>query len=268
MKHKKYPNKKRRLWFVFTLSVLALICSCTSENTKIKDTLFQTSTFDALLSGNYEGTMSFEELSQKGDLGLGTFNELDGEMIALNGVFYQIKADGNVYPVDPQMKTPFAVVTHFNPDTSFHLNAPTSYDQFCELIDQLIPTKNIFYAIKIEGRFERITARSVPAQNKPFPPLIEVVQEQPLFEFNNEEGSMAGFRVPEYFSGINVPGHHYHFINITREKGGHILECMMSDVIVSIDFIHNIEISLNNTEEFYKLDLLKDRSAESEKVER
>ena len=79
MKHKKYPNKKRRLWIVFALSVLSLICSCTSENTQKKDTLFQTSTFDALLSGNYEGNLSLRKLSQKGNLGLEPFNELDEE---------------------------------------------------------------------------------------------------------------------------------------------------------------------------------------------
>ena len=74
-------------------------------------TLFQTSTIDALLSGNYEGDVSFAELQARGDFGLGTFDALDGEMIALDGDFYQVKADGRAYGVDKRLKTPFAVVT-------------------------------------------------------------------------------------------------------------------------------------------------------------
>ncbi|MEJ7871040.1 MAG: acetolactate decarboxylase, partial [Rubrobacteraceae bacterium] len=74
-------------------------------------TLFQTSTIDALLDGRYEGDVSFAELEAHGDFGLGTFEALDGEMIGLDGAFYQVKSDGRAYEVDKTMKTPFAVVT-------------------------------------------------------------------------------------------------------------------------------------------------------------
>src|ERR671910_2342862 len=73
-------------------------------------TLFQTSTIDALLEGNYEGDVSFAELGDRGDFGLGTFDALDGEMICLDGNFYQIKADGRAYAVEKRTRTPFAVV--------------------------------------------------------------------------------------------------------------------------------------------------------------
>src|SRR3712207_8423939 len=56
-------------------------------------TLFQTSTIEALLDGNYEGDVTFAELEDRGDFGLGTFDALDGEMIALDGDFYQVRAD-------------------------------------------------------------------------------------------------------------------------------------------------------------------------------
>ena len=67
--------------------------------------LFQTSTIDALLGGNYEGDVSFAELRARGDFGLGTFDALDGEMVALDGDFYQVKADGIAYEVDERLKT-------------------------------------------------------------------------------------------------------------------------------------------------------------------
>jgi acetolactate decarboxylase len=250
------------------ISLSLFIISCEDQSTPKNDSLYQTSTFDALLTGNYEGTLSFEELSKKGDFGIGTFNELDGEMIALDGSFYQIKADGRVYPVQAEMKTPFAAVTNFIADTSFKISKNINYNELNNYLDQILPSKNIFYAIKVEGKFEQAITRSVPKQDKPYQPLVEVVKSQPLFDLNNLAGVMVGFRVPEYMEGINVPAYHFHFMNEERTKGGHLLECVISDIIISIDYIHEIQISLLETEEFYQIDLLKDRSKESELVER
>ena len=257
----------RQKSIILIILIIGLI-SCTNKVAQQNDTIFQTSTFDALLAGNFEGTMSFDELSKKGGFGIGTFNQLDGEMLALDGKFYQIKADGMVYPVNPEMKTPFAVVTHFVADTSFALTNELDFDQLNKLIDGIIPTKNIFYAIKVEGKFKQAITRSVPKQSKPYPPLVEVVKEQPLFEFISETGIMVGFRVPEYFGGINVPAFHYHFINQDKSRGGHLLNCTISEVTISIDFIHESQILLNNSSSFYTLNLSKDRSEEIEKVER
>src|SRR3712207_3531500 len=87
-------------------------------------TLFQTSTIEALLEGNYDGDVTFNELSERGDFGLGTLDALDGEMVALDGAFYQVKADGRAYPVDGEARTPFAVVTFFEPTLAEKLEAP------------------------------------------------------------------------------------------------------------------------------------------------
>ena len=76
-----------------------------TDDDSLHHTLFQTSTIDALLDGNYDGDISFAELEANGDFGLGTFDALDGEMVALYGVFYQIRADGRAYPVDGQKKS-------------------------------------------------------------------------------------------------------------------------------------------------------------------
>src|SRR5262245_17235824 len=61
--------------------------------------IFQNSTINALLEGVYDGSMTYGELRRHGDFGLGTFNSLDGEMIAVDGEFFQIKSDGVAYPV-------------------------------------------------------------------------------------------------------------------------------------------------------------------------
>src|SRR2546427_6845181 len=72
--------------------------------------LFQASTIGALLQGAYNGDVTFAELAQHGDLGLGTLNGLDGEMIAVDGRFYRADIDGAVHEVNPSTKTPFAVL--------------------------------------------------------------------------------------------------------------------------------------------------------------
>ena len=46
--------------------------------------LYQTSLMSALLSGVYEGSTTIADLLKHGDFGLGTFNELDGELIAFS----------------------------------------------------------------------------------------------------------------------------------------------------------------------------------------
>ena len=70
------------------------------------------------------------QIKKFGDLGIGTFNALDGEMIAFDGNFYQVKADGKAYFVSDETKTPFAFVTFFENDsiikieTSIETTAP------------------------------------------------------------------------------------------------------------------------------------------------
>jgi len=48
-------------------------------------TLFQVSTSGGLVEGLYQGSVAVETLKQHGDFGQGTFEDLDGEMIALDG---------------------------------------------------------------------------------------------------------------------------------------------------------------------------------------
>jgi len=222
---------KYLLIIVFAFS----IGSCRDSQPK-GDILFQISTIDALLNGAYDGEMTFGELKRHGTFGLGTFDGLDGEMIGLEGKFYQIKADGIAYPVTDSMKTPFAVVTSFETDKTTSLENGTDYEQLKVYLDELIPNRNIFYAIKIKGTFKYIKARSVPRQNKLYPPLVEVVKDQTIFEFHNVSGTIVGFRCPDFIKGVNVPGYHFHFITDKRKAGGHLLACQLQKVTIAIDY--------------------------------
>ena len=126
--------------------------------------LFQTSTLQALMAGVYDGDLTFQELARHGDFGLGTFDALDGEMIALDGAFYQIKADGRVYPVTGSMKTPFAAVAFFKAGRTYMIEMPLKYQQLLDYVDRLLPSLNLPYAIKIDGFFSYVKTRSIPRQ--------------------------------------------------------------------------------------------------------
>jgi acetolactate decarboxylase len=233
-----------------------------------KDVLFQISTIDALLEGVYDGDTTFKELKSHGDFGLDTINGLDGEMLELDGNVYQIKTDGVAYSVNDSINTPFAVVTFFEPDKKIFLNTTMNSTQFPGYLESKFPTKNIIYAIKIKGNFDYIKTRSVPGQNKPYPKLIEVTKNQSTFEFHKVNGTIIGFWFPVYMNGINVPGYHFHFITDDRTAGGHVLEYILGNSSIEIDYISDFLMELPRTEEFYNVNLEKDKQAELEKVEK
>jgi len=185
--------------------------------------LFQASTIGALLDGAFDGDLSFAELAEHGDLGLGTLNRLDGEMIALGGEFFRADVDGAVNRVDPGERTPFAVVTKFEPEIDTRLEGELTHEELLARLDALVPAGASSCAIRLDGRFELVRARSVPAQSPPYRPLTEVVADQHVFELQDVEGTMLGFRFPAYVEGIEVAGYHLHFISEDRARGGHVL---------------------------------------------
>jgi acetolactate decarboxylase len=230
--------------------------------------LFQTSTLQALMAGVYDGDLTYTELARHGDFGLGTFEALDGEMIGLDGVFYQIRADGRVYPVAGAMKTPFAEVCFFRAGQTVSLPKPLNYQGLTDYLTTLLPNPNLTYAIKIEGFFSHVKTRSVPRQQKPYPPLAEVTPKQAEFEFTNVPGVIVAFRHPAYLAGINLAGYHCHFITADRRGGGHLLDCRVEQAAVSLEALPNFWLRLPESREFSRTDLSRDRSQELEKAEK
>jgi acetolactate decarboxylase len=206
--------------------------------------VFQTSTFPALLDGRYDGDVTFAELSARGDLGLGTFDACDGEMIALDGEFLRADVDGVIHPVDPQRKTPFAAVIPFAPTHRAQLTEPHDRDALLAAIDRAADDDSRVHAVRIDGRFELVRARSVPAQRKPYPPLAEVAAQQNVFDLHDVDGTMVGFAFPAYAATVNVPGYHLHFVTADRSRGGHVLDCRTGAVEVAIDCAGQIELEL------------------------
>ncbi len=238
---------------LITAVVLAftLTSGCFRDNEKI----CQFSTINALMAGCYQGQFRCAELTRMGNFGIGTFDKLDGEMVLLDGTVYQVKSNGSVYPVSKNLLTPFAVVTSFSSDKQIELKGNYSFPELQKQIDSRLPVTNIFYAIRIDAHFEYVRTRSVPAQQKPYPKLTEVVKDQPVFETIDTSGTLAGFKCPDYIFPLNVPGYHLHFISSKRDCGGHLLECRAHDPVIKIDYIRQIKLLLPPGGDFDSTDL-------------
>ena len=231
--------------------------------------VFQTSTISALMGGLYDGEVTYAQLAQHGDFGLGTFDGLDGEMVALDGKFYQIKSDGKVYPVDGSMKAPFAVVMFFDPTVRFSLDDEVDFKEFQHAMDGAVPSKNLFYAVKCKGDFKLMKVRIVKRQTKPYSSAAEVViKTQRVFEYRDVRGTMVGFRFPDYTMGINVSGYHLHFLNKSFSAGGHVYDFKMSRAEIEIDPASNLHIAVPESSEFLTADLSKDQTEVIRKVEK
>jgi acetolactate decarboxylase len=269
-------NSKSKIYFVIvcviclTAGVLAgyLPGFYSVQNQGQGDVLTQVSTIDAVLNGLYDGIITYGELKDYGNFGIGTFGGLDGEMVAVDGEFYQIKADGIAYPVNDSLTAPFACVLFFDADREIPVRKGMNYTHFRDYLSDAIQEKNIFHAVKMEGTFSYVKTRSVPGQEKPYPPLVEVTANQPTFEFHDIEGTIVGFYCPPYVEGLNVPGYHLHFITEDRKAGGHVLEFVVTEAKLSVDYTSELHIILPNTEEFNALDLTKSKKEELEEAEK
>lgn len=218
--------KEKRILFEAVIQIKGL---------KDEEPIFQVSRLDSLSIGMYEGKTTYGALKSYGDFGLGTFNYVDGEMVAIDGQFYQIKTDGQASPVKKSLKTPFAVVTHFDKDLEFTIEQSMSLSKFLDFLSSKLESLDGYYAIRFDGTFELAKTRSVHPQEKPFPPLSEVIAGQVIFELKEVQGTMAGYYLPEEVEGENAKGYHFHFLTADRKTGGHFLDGIIKNGVVSID---------------------------------
>jgi len=221
-----------------------------------RDVLWQTATIGSLVEGVYDGEVTLAELARHGDVGLGTFNALDGEMVVLDGRVYQVRDDGRAYLPDPKAtKTPFAAVTFFDSDRSITVDEPWDYPTLRRRIDDALDSLNVPYAVRIDGEFSSLKVRSIPRQQPPYRRLAEAIKHQTVFEHKDVAGTMVGFRLPGYLGGANVAGWHLHFLTADRKAGGHVLAFRVRKARVHLDLTDRFHLALPDTGRFYQADL-------------
>jgi len=224
-------------------------------------TLFQISTSGALVAGVYDREVSVGSILKHGDFGLGTFANLDGEMVVVDGRAFQVHGTGNVSEATPDAGAPFAVVTRFSPQIHIDSGAIASVHDLEEFCDRHRSSGNIFYAIRLDGRFKRVRTRAV---NPPQPGtrLVDATKAQTEFSFTDLDGTLVGLWSPGFSSAFSVPGYHFHFISDDRAHGGHLLDLEASRLHVRIESLTDFHLALPASEAFLKADLSKNTADE------
>jgi acetolactate decarboxylase len=230
-------------------------------------TLFQVSTVGALVKGVFDGIVTIGELKQHGDFGLGTFDGLDGEMLALGGRFYQVQASGAVREAADSATVPFAVVTHFRAEHVLALHGVDRLEDLTHQLDAMRRTDNLFCAALIEGRFRSLKTRAA-CKAAPGESLVEAAAHQAEFTFNSEVGSLVAIWSPPYARSINVPGWHLHFLARDHAGGGHVLDCQGERLHAKMQELTDVRIAMPETATFLQADLSQDPGRELDVAER
>lgn len=224
-------------------------------------TIFQVSTSGALVAGVYDGEVSVGTLLEHGDFGLGTFANLDGEMSVVDGRAYQIKGSGRVSEAPSDAGAPFAVVTRFDPSVDVAIKPVISFKDLEASCDPFRRSGNIFYALRLDGRFKSVRARAVNPL-KAGTGLVDAAKAQSEFRFTDLDGTLVGLWSPGFSSAFSVPGYHFHFLSGDRQRGGHLLDVASDALRLRVEALNDFHLVLPESEAFLKADLSRDTTAQ------
>ena len=224
-------------------------------------TVFQVSTSGALVAGIYDREVDVQAILEHGNFGLGTFANLDGEMVVVDGHVYQVRGSGQVSEASADAGAPFAVVTWFKPEIDVSIGSVSSFKDLEARCDSFRQSGNIFYAIRLDGSFKRVRTRAV---NPPQPGtrLIDAAKSQSEFTFTDIEGTLVGLWSPGFSNAFSVAGYHLHFLSANRQHGGHLLDLDADTLRLKIEALTNFHLALPESEAFLKADLSKNTAEE------
>ncbi len=205
--------------------------------------LFQYNTLGALMAGLYGGSFTIGELLEHGNLGIGTLDSIDGELIVLDGKAYQAKGSGDhpeIVEVSPDAKVPYAAVVPHQAEVIFRQRFEMTDEELEARIESYYDGENLFRSIKIHGDFAKMHVRMIP-KSTPEMKFAEVATHQPEYTRENVTGTIVGFWTPEIFHGVSVAGYHLHFISDDYTFGGHVMDFVISEGIVEVGAIDQLD---------------------------
>ena len=237
----------------------------------MKQTLYQISTLQALSMGYSRAVIPVEAFLQHGNIGLGTFEDVNGEMILLDGQCFRAAENGAVVRAEPDRGVPFAVATFFHHGDKI----PIEYVENIEVLKHLLDLKigadfglNSMHIVRIDGSFAKVCARSESAHRSHHVSLKDILQKtQNDFIFHDITGTLVCVYFPDYMDGINAPGWHLHFISDDRSLGGHVFDLTMKQGTMIINKISQIQIQLPTSPAFDTYSLKEASQDEIKEVE-
>lgn len=189
--------------------------------------LFQYNTLAALMAGMYSGNFTIGELLEHGDMGIGTLDAIDGELIIIDGKAYQARSTTKgkleVLEVDEKETVPYAAVAFHKTEVSFYQRFAVTADDLKARIEQYFDGENLFRSFIITGTFAKMHVRTIPKSSEE-ERFAKVAKNQPEFTKENVKGRIVGFWTPELFHGVSVMGYHLHFLSDDAKFGGHVLD--------------------------------------------
>ncbi len=221
--------------------------------------MYQVSTLQALALGFSKSVITVGELLGHGDTGLGTFEDVDGEMILLDGKCYRARDDGSVLAAEDERGVPFASACRFQPHRQEKLGKMDTIEQLKEWLMLRIEEDfalNSMHVVRIDGEFSKVDARSesgTKAHHVTLKDALSVTQK--AFIFENIMGSLVCVYYPDYMDGINAPGWHLHFLSEDKKCGGHVFDISLMQGEAAFCRITSIEIQIPDTPAFDTYDL-------------
>ncbi|HVW98283.1 MAG TPA: acetolactate decarboxylase [Mucilaginibacter sp.] len=222
----------------------------------------------AFIGGLYDAWYPYRDLHSHGNFGLGAPARLDGELIMLDGVLYKTQYTGKTTPIDNSGETPYAVVCFFKAKQLFKPGNTLTKAALLKYLDSVLASKNGLYAIHIKGHFRYLKTRAFPpVTQKPYLPLASMLDRQHFFEFNDIDGDLVGYRLPEFMEGPHISGYHFHFLSDDKQSGGHLIDVIAENIVIEIDQLDSYTMQLPQTDDFKNFDFKKDRKDEIKSVE-
>ena len=235
-----------------------------------RETINQIALLQSLTLGHFDGSVSVAELKKLGNIGIGTFEGLDGELIMLDGVVYRANQDLKINVVDDAVTIPFSNVTFFDRDFSIKLKNVSTKDALEKILNEQVEKHGVndFYFVKIPATFSEITVRSEAGQQKPYPTLVQALEAtQKEKTAKNIKGTIVGLYCPKYMSSLNSVGWHFHFVSDDKTFGGHVLGLNVKSGVVEFDQTKNFNMKVPNKDNFQNLDLGQDLSKDIRRAE-
>lgn len=211
----------------------------TMERRRKASSAFLCAPINALEQGIYSQSIPFKTLRTRGDFGIGTFDDLEGDWVMLDGHSFQLLSDGQVREVNLEAKTPFACVTDFEPISHDDLERELDYPAFRDWLHDLLPSPNLCYALRIEGSFAAVEIGSL---SRPAGGEAPSHVTQPAM--SEVSGTLAGYYTPAFLKSLNRPGLQLYFISQDRRQGGRLISCRPLRVRARVQFISLVELGL------------------------
>ena len=233
--------------------------------------LYQVSTLQALALGYSRPVVTVRELLENGDIGLGTFEDVDGEMILLDGICFKAKQDGSIVRSQDSAGVPFAVAGFVKEGKTIKMKDMKNIEAIkteLTLSIDLDFSLNSIHIARIDGWFEKIHARAGAPYRSQHVSLKNILSKtQKDFCFERLYGTLVCVYFPDYMDGINASGWHMHFLSEDKKLGGHVFEASMSAGECLIQKMDRIDIQLPKDAAFDTYSLKEASNDEIKEVE-